>query len=372
MRKFFGCLVFGCLVFGFVSPAWASSSFSVEQRNRVHQPLPQDWKQISKAYYFKAAEGVLEQISLEYNQAKAREGYQKKLAYWDRSQKKWIKLATIEEQGYLTAEVNQSRAKIISLEKKERWDNFNQDDFTVLAASAIVVDQDSGQVIYQKNIEEVRPMASLTKIMTALVFLESGTSFDKEVIMSSQDFVYGNYVGLQAGDTVTAGDLFYSMLTASSNVCAYALARSTGMELAEFVDKMNARAEELGLEKTSFNEPSGLDEDNVTTAYEYTLLAKEVLKSWEVLQGTTIKEYNFQTKAGEWLKAKSTNDLVRYGSDLYITGGKTGFTYEAGYCLMLKTKDNDLELISVVMGENSSSARFTDTANLLNWVYNQI
>ncbi len=367
------------------SPALAQDDFLVtanstedfyllmEQRDRKRQSLPSKWKQISKSHYFKT-KVVLgpKEISLKYNEEKARDSYEKKLAYWNREKGKWVKLETTVEDGYLKASLKKKRAKVIALEKKTpSIKTFSETDFSVTAKSAIAMDKETGTVIYGKDMNTQRSMASLTKIMTATVFLESGTSFDKEVIMSSQDFVYGNYVGLRQGDVVTAGDLFYSTLIASSNVSAYALARSTGMTMAEFVGEMNARAQEMGLEKTQFVEPSGLDEDNKTTAYEYAIFSREVLNSLEMLKGTTTPEYHFQTKSGRWLRARSTNSLVRYGSSLYITGGKTGFTYEALYCLMLQTKQGDDELITVVLGEEYSWQRFTDTENLVNWVWQE-
>ncbi len=383
MKKIIRLLVFSLLVFSISFSVHAESDFLVtanstedfyllmEQRDRKQQPLPSKWKQISKAHYFKTKVKLgPKEISLKYNEEKARDGYEKKIAYWNRSQEKWVKLETVVEDGYLKASLKKKRAKVIALEKKTpQIKTFSEFDFSVNAKSAVAMDKKTGTVIYGKDMNTQRSMASLTKIMTAIVFLESGTSFDKEVMMSGEDFVYGNYVGLRQGDVVTAGDLFYSMLTASSNVSAYALARSTGMSMDEFVAEMNIKAQELGLEKTRFVEPSGLDEDNMTTAYEYALFAREALNSLEMLQGTTMAEYNFQTKSGRWLRAKTTNKLIKYGTDLYITGGKTGFTYEALYCLMLKTKKGDDELITVVLGEEASWDRFTDTEDLVNWVW---
>lgn len=238
----------------------------------------------------------------------------------------------------------------------------------VRSASAFVMDAQSGQMLYEKNPDLVRPIASITKLMTGLMVLEAKTPFSNVVTIDATDAAGGARLGVRAGETLTVKNLFYSTLTASANNAALALARATGMSRPDFVTAMNARAKQMGLTFTQFVEPSGLDPKNIGTAREVALLARETFRPLPVLQATTVTEYGFSTKNTEKPHHfKNTNTLV--GSSLHITGSKTGYLDEAGYTLVVRARNkmNTKSVIAVVLGSDTSKRRFGETKALAEW-----
>lgn len=225
------------------------------------------------------------------------------------------------------------------------------EDLSVLTAqSAMVIDKFTGETVFSKNSTEVRSIASLTKLMTALVFVENNPGWDKVITMEKDDYVGGATLWVKEGDQVTLEDLFYSTLVGSKNNAAVALAKSTGMSVAQFVAKMNQRSLELGLKNTYFAEPTGLDERNVSTAQELAVIAREAFKNPDIVKATTTKWYQVEPSnsvLSYWVKNTSMKVLER---DLYVTGSKTGWTDEAGYCLVTQAKKGVKELLALVMG----------------------
>jgi len=237
----------------------------------------------------------------------------------------------------------------------------------ISSPAGIVINADTGKVLWDKNLNDVRSIASLTKLMTGLVFLDTGTPFNKVVTIESSDSAEGGKLYVVPGETLTTRDLFYSMLVGSANNAALALARSTGKSRAEFVARMNAKAKALGLTKTHFADPSGLDVGNTSTAAEYAILSRAALKDFTMLQGTTTKVYTFTTiNTNKFHSIKSTNELLN--TDLYVTGGKTGFLNESLYCLMTKIRaKNNTQYLAIVLGAPDSATRFHETEALLRW-----
>ena len=218
------------------------------------------------------------------------------------------------------------------------------------AQAAVVIDKTTGNSVFTKNEKEVRSIASLTKLMTALVFIENNPGWDKVITIQKSDFVGGATLWVKEGDQVTVKDLFYSTLVGSKNNAAVALAKSTGMSVAQFVAKMNQRSLELGLKNTYFAEPTGLDERNVSTAQELAVIAREAFKNPDIVKATTTKWYQVEPSnsvLSYWVKNTSMKVLER---DLYVTGSKTGWTDEAGYCLVTQAKKGVKELLALVMG----------------------
>ena len=161
-------------------------------------------------------------------------------------------------------------------------------------------------------------------------------------------------------------------LVASDNGATMALAHSTGLSEAEFVKAMNEKANKLGLFNTSFSEPTGLSDKNVSTARDVARLAKEALSHEEIKNSTTKKEYNFVTKEGREKKISSTDYLLYDGpsTDVNLLGGKTGYTESAGYCFVGKFSDKRQdEVISVVLNSNSKNNRFDETKSLVDWIF---
>lgn len=237
----------------------------------------------------------------------------------------------------------------------------------ISAQSAAVMDKTTGLILWEKNATAVRPLASITKLMTALVWLENNPGWDSELTMEEADEVNGASNNLMRGETVTAEDLFYLTLVGSDNNAAKALVRSTGLTDEEFVKLMNKKAKALGLQQTVFTEVTGLSEQNVSTALDILSLAKTAFTKEEIRQATTKKFYNLVTKEGRSEKIVSTNHLLN--SYLNIRAGKTGYITASGYCLVAQVDgDNNQEIITVVLGSDANDGRFYDLKVLSAWV----
>lgn len=249
-------------------------------------------------------------------------------------------------------------------------DNKDIDQFSqkLKAKAAIVIDVKTDKILFSKNIDEKLPIASLTKLMTAQILLDQKIPWNRVVTYNSTlDNEIGAKLYVYDGEAMNFRDVFMSSLLSSTNNAINTARRATGLSEQEFVNLMNQKAKDWGLTNTSFVEPTGLDENNISTAREIAKISKEVLKNFSILEATTMKEYSFRTiNTNNLHRLENTNKLIH--SDLYITGGKTGYTEEAGYCLMTKAKNsNGDEVIAVVLGENDSESRFAETEALLRW-----
>jgi len=249
-----------------------------------------------------------------------------------------------------------------------------------LQSKAVVAIKVAGQeriedILYSKNYDMVLPIASLTKLMTAAVFLDTETPMDKVVTYEAGDNAIGSKLYVSPGETMTVKDLYYTMLVGSANNTANALARSTGLSREEFVQRMNDKAKVWGLEHTHFVDVSGLDPANVSTVYEVALMAKQALKDFRVLQGTTMSAYGFRTiNTDKPHTIRNTAEEMK-DSSLRITGMKTGYLDEAGYCFMFKARDNDdlsRDVITVVLGAGSNNQRYQETNELVNYALSRL
>jgi serine-type D-Ala-D-Ala endopeptidase (penicillin-binding protein 7) len=245
--------------------------------------------------------------------------------------------------------------------------NNNSLGVNITAQAAAVMDKDSGAILWQKNADQVRSLASITKLMTALVFLENNPGWDTQVTLEKRDEANSNAPNILRGETVTIKDLFYTSLIASDNNTANALVRSTGMDRDEFVDLMNQKARNLKLDNTKFKDPTGLNQDNVSTALEILKLADTAFANQDIVEVTALKEYNFQAITGKHHRVFSTNNLL--SSYLDVVAGKTGFIFESGYCLVSEIKsDNGDNIIGVVLGSSTNLDRFQDLKILSSWI----
>ncbi|MDP2944078.1 MAG: serine hydrolase [bacterium] len=240
------------------------------------------------------------------------------------------------------------------------------------AAKGAVLMANDHFFLFEENADEPQPIASITKLMTALVFLDNNPGWNKAYMITEADKVEGGRLNLFLGDEVTVKDLFYISLVASDNGATLALVHASGLSETEFVAKMNSRAEELGLEKTSFKDPIGLSEYNLSTAREVALLAQAAFKRPEISDATTRSDYQFMTIGGREKKIESTDYLLFDSGEktLIVLGGKTGYTEQAGYCFVGRLKDEaGREVISVVLNSQDKNGRFRDSRNLANWVF---
>lgn len=241
------------------------------------------------------------------------------------------------------------------------------------AEGAVVVDADSGVILFEKNVEEKAPMASLTKLMTALVFLDNDPDWGEAVSITRKDDREGAALFIGRHEKIGLKDLFYASLVGSANNATMALARSTGLEEEEFVQKMNQKARSLGLYNTYFIEPTGLEPLNTSTALDIVRLAWQAFKTNEIREAVTTPEYVFKSvNTSDSHRVKNTNELVRTSDNIFYTiiGGKTGYTEEAGFCLVIEAKNKDgQKIIAVVLGSEDNDARFEEIDKLVRWTF---
>ena len=250
----------------------------------------------------------------------------------------------------------------------------SDDSLNLDSASAILIDASSGKVLYEKNIDERLPMASMTKIMSMLLIMEnihngSLNYTDKVLISKNASGMGGSQVFLTEGEEYKVEDLLKCIAVSSANDAVVAMAEKISGSEANFVELMNNKARELGLTNTNFTNPHGLDNENhYSTAKDMAMLAKELLKYEDILKFTSIYEDYLTKPDGSQVWLVNTNRLVRFYDG--VDGLKTGYTTNAGYCLTATAKKGDLRLISVVMRSTSGDARSKDTATLLTYGFN--
>lgn len=242
------------------------------------------------------------------------------------------------------------------------------------AKSAILIERDTGKTLFDKNANEKLPPASMTKIMTLLLIMESldkgKLKMDEMVRVSERaSSMGGSQIFLEAGEEMSVENLLKGIAIASGNDASVALAeRIAGSEEA-FVKKMNEKVKALNLENTKFQNTTGLPaEDHYSTSYDMAIIAKELLKYETITKFTSIYE-DYLRKGEEnefWLV--NTNKLVKFYPG--VDGLKTGFTNEAKYCLTATAKKNDMRVIAVVMGAETPKKRNATVSSMLDYAFN--
>jgi serine-type D-Ala-D-Ala endopeptidase (penicillin-binding protein 7) len=236
----------------------------------------------------------------------------------------------------------------------------------VRAAAAIILDPTTGQVLWQENAQEKRSIASITKVMTAVVFLEDQPDLSQVVTIERGDVYAASTTYLRANERVTLDNLLHLTLIASDNAAARALARLSHGGTASFVERMNTKAVELGLESTSFTDPSGLKAENISSAYDLSRLISYASSDARIAPIMRTAEYKVATSR-RTINIHNTNRLVIDG-DVTVMAGKTGFISKAGHCLAtLLQMPQGNQVAVVVLGANSNPGRFWETRHLFNW-----
>jgi serine-type D-Ala-D-Ala endopeptidase (penicillin-binding protein 7) len=244
----------------------------------------------------------------------------------------------------------------------------------IRAAAAIIYDPATGKVLWEENSQDERSIASITKVMTAIVFLESATDLNQEVLITRADTLRASTTYLKTNDRLRVADLLHLLLLPSDNAAARALARISPLGYDGFIARMNQKAEDLGLEHTAYVDPSGLLADNISSAYDMARLIAFAGEDDRIGPVMRTPEYSFRTlgpRAGRIITVRSTNQILRAGAgDIEVRGGKTGFISKAGYCLatLLKLPQGGPSLAVVVLGANSNLGRFWETRHLLSWL----
>ena len=229
------------------------------------------------------------------------------------------------------------------------------------ASGVMLIDLESGEELYSKNPDERRPMASLTKIMTALLVLEHHRLSETVTIPPIAETIRGSTVGLIPGDHFTVGALLRALLLPSANDAAYALATFHGRSVGAFVREMNDRAQSLGLKNTHFANPAGLDnEQQYSSARDLAWLAVAALKYQEFRTIVSTRGARISNGGGKEYDLRNTNELLHYNQDVY--GVKTGTTDAAKECLVVLFKDHGHPYLLVLL---QSHDRYTDSLYVL-------
>jgi D-alanyl-D-alanine endopeptidase (penicillin-binding protein 7) len=241
----------------------------------------------------------------------------------------------------------------------------------VHAAAAIIYNPETNEVVWEENSQDKRSIASITKVMTATVFFESDPDLSGQVMVDRSDVWQASSTHLRAGDRVKLDDLVHLLLIASDNAAARTLARTSRWGAGGFVARMNEKAAELGLNSTTYADPSGLDPANMSSAYDMARLITYAAGDDRISGIMRMPQYVFSTNR-RMVAISSTNQLVR-ASDVEVRGGKTGFIAQAGYCLvtLLKLPDINQPMAFVVLGARSNAGRFIETRNLYKWLSTQ-
>ena len=246
----------------------------------------------------------------------------------------------------------------------------------IKSESAIVIETSTNKVLFAKDAEKQMAPASMTKIMSMLIVMEAIENkiinWDDIITVSENaSSMGGSQILLETNEKMSVKDLFKGVAVASGNDAIVALAEATYGTVDEFVSAMNKKAKELGLKDTNFKNPHGLDiENHYSSAYDMSIIARELIKHEKVLEFTSIYEDYLRkgTDREYWLV--NTNKLIKFynGTD----GLKTGYTESAGYCLTATAKKNNVRLIAVVMGEESSNERNKEVREMLDYGFAKV
>lgn len=234
--------------------------------------------------------------------------------------------------------------------------------------AAIVLEKSTGTILYGKNENEQRKMASTTKIMTCVIVLETVTDLSEIVTVSKKAAgIGGSRLGLTSNAQVTVKDLLYGLMLCSGNDAAIALAEFVGSSVEGFAVLMNAKASELGLTNTHFVTPHGLDNDeHYTTSYELALLTSYALKNETFCKIVSTHSYSVMINNSS-KSIHNTNELLGFLNGVY--GVKTGFTNGANRCLVSSCKRGNMDIICVVLGADTKKFRTQDSIKLIEYAF---
>lgn len=238
----------------------------------------------------------------------------------------------------------------------------------ILSRHAIVLDRLTLSILFEKDGYSKTPMASTTKIMTAIIAIENSKLSDMVTISSKAANTGGSTLGIKKNSTLSMETLLYGLLLRSGNDCAVAIAEHISGSISEFSNIMNQKAKTLNLKNTNFVTPHGLDAtEHYTTAYDLAILTNYALKN-EIFSKIVNTKNTTIILDGYEKSINNTHELLGYTEGVY--GVKTGFTGNAGRCLVTACNRNNLDIIIVILGADTKKIRTTDTINLINYIYN--
>ena len=236
------------------------------------------------------------------------------------------------------------------------------------SSAVLVLDQNSGEVLLEKNADIPLPIASITKLMTAIVTLDAELPLDEVITISKEDTKLEKYASsrLRVGSKLTRAELLHLALMSSENRAAHALGRTYPGGMDDFIAAMNEKAEALGMAKSKFVEPTGLSSNNVSSPRDLAVLVDEAYSYAEIRQFSTAREavMNFGGKA---LQFRNTNALAR-GHEWEIGVSKTGFIRDAGRCLVMQALIHDQPVIMVMLDAEGKASRISDAERIRKWL----
>ncbi|MCK5061868.1 serine hydrolase [Candidatus Parcubacteria bacterium] len=247
----------------------------------------------------------------------------------------------------------------------------------ISAAAAVVMLENSRKIIWAKNATTTLPLASLTKLVAAKVFLDTKPTLNQVVEYSARDEEY-NYehvnkwesasLDLEEGESLMIEDLLYASLVGSANNTVETLVRVSGLKRDDFIARMNSLVMEWGASTTKFIEPTGLAPENVSSALDYAIITREVLRHPIIVKASVMEQYKFTIAGtGESKRVRNTNHIIKQDK-YHITGSKTGYLHEAGYCLMTRIPvGNGENIIVVTMGAATRDTSFNETSELMEY-----
>lgn len=234
------------------------------------------------------------------------------------------------------------------------------------AQAAIIYNPATHEILWQSDGHAQRPIASITKVMTVVVFLEQNPDLSLDVVISRRDTRRASTTYLRRGERIQLRDILHLALVASDNAAARVLARVSSWGTEGFIEQMNRKADELGLRNTTFSDPSGLNKNNLSTPYDLSRLMSYATNQPRI--ATIMRKQSYQMRTSRRrLTVRNTNRLLQGRLD--VIGGKTGYIDASGYCLAAMVNVPDAgPLAVVVLGARSSSGRFSEVRRLTDWV----
>ena len=246
-------------------------------------------------------------------------------------------------------------------------------DVNLSASAAIVIDQATGKVLLDKNVQSVLPIASLTKLMTALVIADAGLPMDQSITITDDDVDEERHSRsrLRVGTTLTRSEALQLALMSSENRAAHALGRTWPAGLAAFVQAMNRKAAALGMKSTTYVDPTGLATGNQSSAQDLALLAAAAAKHQLLAEYSTTRQHLLPLERGRTLVYNNSNRLVK-NPNWDIVLQKTGYIVEAGWCMLLDTKIGEHKLFVVLLDAGGAASRLGDAERIRHWASAQL
>ncbi|MFB4163487.1 D-alanyl-D-alanine carboxypeptidase family protein [Alteribacillus sp. JSM 102045] len=247
-----------------------------------------------------------------------------------------------------------------------KLDAANENAVNVSGKSAVLLEQDSGRVLFGKKEHEKRKIASITKIMTSILAVESGKFDDIVKVSAEASGVEGSSLFLKPGENIKLKDLTYGLMLRSGNDGAVAIAEHVGGSLDGFIYMMNEKAEQIGMENTQFTNPHGLDdgEHHYSSAYDMALLMQYAMKNEQFREISQTERYKAPQEGEEWDRVWSNKNKLLTSLYDYCTGGKTGYTKAAGRTLVSTAEKDDMSLIAVTLDAPSD---WNDHISMYEW-----